>query len=212
MNKPLDPYEELGVGRNASTGDVRRAYRKRAKETHPDSGGKAEEFDRVRRSMTVLTDPFKRERFDNTGNAEDGPDNTRSNALQVIEKHISDLVSGYMSGRGDPRQMDVVAHLKNCINEELKQQRASIKDGERIIEFLKDMSKRMTTDSKDDPLGHSMAAHIQHAERQKHAVEDGIASRKLALKIVSHYSFRWDQPAANVGTAAGAFTFTVRIG
>lgn len=215
MDVAFDPYEELGLARDASTMDVRRAYRRKAKDAHPDRGGKADDFNRIRRAMTVLTDPARRERFDSTGAADDGPDNTRSTALQVIEKHISGLVNGYLSGHGgDPRQMDVIGHLKRCINDELRDGDVQIENGRRIIAFLKDMGKRMTTDGQDDPLGRSIAAHIQHAEGQKLAVTEGLKARVLALKIVNHYSFRWDQPPAGQAQpyVPQGFTFSVRVG
>jgi curved DNA-binding protein CbpA len=213
MQRPLDPYEELGVARDASAADVRGAFRKRAKTAHPDAGGSAEEFDRLRRAMTILIDPAKRERFNSTGNTDDGPDNTRSNALQVIEKIMGDLVNGYLNQGRDPRQMDVVVHMKQTINSEVKQHKEAIKKGEQVIAFLRDMGKRMTTNTKDDPLGLSMAAHVQNAERQKRALEDGIAARKLAIKIISHYSFRWDQPTEEqMAQQAGGLSFVVRIG
>ena len=42
------PYEVLGVDPDADDGVVRRAYRERVKEAHPDHGGSAEEFRAVR--------------------------------------------------------------------------------------------------------------------------------------------------------------------
>ena len=41
--KKLDPYATLGIDKTASQSDVRKAYRRRAKDTHPDAGGKREE-------------------------------------------------------------------------------------------------------------------------------------------------------------------------
>jgi curved DNA-binding protein CbpA len=47
----------LGVGPDADEAAVRRAYRERAKETHPDTdGGEEDEFKRVNRAYERLTD------------------------------------------------------------------------------------------------------------------------------------------------------------
>lgn len=63
-----DPYEILGVKRNATNDEVRRAYRKLAKDLHPDQNKgdpKAEEkFKRVSAAFAVVGSPEKRKRYD----------------------------------------------------------------------------------------------------------------------------------------------------
>ena len=63
-----DPYEVLGVGRDASQDDIRKAYRTLAKEFHPDlhPGDRAaeERFKQITAAYDLLGDPDKRARFD----------------------------------------------------------------------------------------------------------------------------------------------------
>lgn len=60
-----DPYATLGVSRNASDEDVRRAFRKLAKELHPDiSKGNEERFKKVSAAYEILGDAEKRRAFD----------------------------------------------------------------------------------------------------------------------------------------------------
>ncbi len=63
-----DPYQTLGVAKDASVDDIRRAYRKLAKKHHPDlnPGNKAAEdrFKEVSSANDLLSDPEKRARFD----------------------------------------------------------------------------------------------------------------------------------------------------
>jgi DnaJ-class molecular chaperone len=63
-----DPYKILGVGKDASPEDIRKAYRKLAKETHPDlNPGNAEaerRFKQISSANDLLSDPDKRKRFD----------------------------------------------------------------------------------------------------------------------------------------------------
>lgn len=64
-------YDVLGLTKDASSDDIKRAYRKLAMKNHPDKGGDPELFKRVRSAYDVLSDPAKRESFDRYG--ADGP-------------------------------------------------------------------------------------------------------------------------------------------
>ncbi|MEA2387189.1 MAG: curved DNA-binding protein [Thermoleophilaceae bacterium] len=62
-----DYYEALGVGRDASEEDIRRAYRKLARQYHPDVNkdpGAEDRFKEVSEAYEVLRDPEKREKYD----------------------------------------------------------------------------------------------------------------------------------------------------
>jgi molecular chaperone DnaJ len=66
MDKPKDFYRVLGVERNASTAAIRRAYRRLAKEYHPDSarGASVEAFQQLQQAYETLTDAERRQRYD----------------------------------------------------------------------------------------------------------------------------------------------------
>jgi len=74
MHPQRDYYEVLGVGRNVSQDDIKRAYRRLARELHPDvnpSDPEAEEkFKELTQAYEVLSDPQKRHNYDLYGTAE----------------------------------------------------------------------------------------------------------------------------------------------
>ena len=68
-----DYYEVLGVSRGDSEEEIRRAFRKKAMEFHPDrnkSPGAEDKFKEINEAYQVLTDPNKRARYDRFGHAE----------------------------------------------------------------------------------------------------------------------------------------------
>lgn len=64
-----DYYGLLGVSRNASEEEIKRAFRKKAHELHPDKGGDAEAFKKVNEAYQTLSDPAKKRQYDTFGSA-----------------------------------------------------------------------------------------------------------------------------------------------
>lgn len=61
----MDHYSTLGVDRGASPDDIKRAYRKAAAQHHPDRGGDTAKFQEVQAAYETLSDPGKRQQYDN---------------------------------------------------------------------------------------------------------------------------------------------------
>lgn len=69
----MDYYETLGVSKNSSAGDIKKAYRKLALKYHPDrnKGDKAaeEKFKQISEAYAVLSDQKKRKEYDTYGSS-----------------------------------------------------------------------------------------------------------------------------------------------
>lgn len=58
-------YKTLGVNQHASQDEIKKAYRKLAKENHPDKGGDPEKFKKISLAYDILGDENKRKDYDN---------------------------------------------------------------------------------------------------------------------------------------------------
>src|SRR5688500_5473948 len=121
-----DYYEALGVPRDASQEDIRRAYRNLARRYHPDVNkeeGAEDTFKEISEAYEVLRDPEKRERYNRLGanwRAGDdvsgaagfeefyrgggGPRDTRVEFGDGDFGDFSDLFEGLFGGRGRGRR------------------------------------------------------------------------------------------------------------
>eukprot|EP01043_Picozoa_sp_COSAG02_P041187 COSAG02_NODE_3395_length_6814_cov_8.576620_5_plen_948_part_00 len=69
-----DHYEVLGLESTASPDEIRQAFRKLSLQHHPDKGGSTESFQRLQAAYDTLSDPGKRQNYDEHGNSSDDSD------------------------------------------------------------------------------------------------------------------------------------------
>jgi DnaJ-class molecular chaperone len=60
----MDYYSTLGVGKNATDDDIKKAYRKLAMKHHPDRGGDESTFKKISEAYDILSDPQKKQIVD----------------------------------------------------------------------------------------------------------------------------------------------------
>lgn len=114
-----DYYEILGVSRDASQEEIKRAYRRLARQHHPDANpgdaATAERFKEITRAYEVLSDPEKRQRYDLFGDERAG-----AGAAGFADfGGISDLFATFFGGmggtstrRGPTRGADILAEVE----------------------------------------------------------------------------------------------------
>jgi molecular chaperone DnaJ len=101
-----DYYTLLGVDRDAGSEEIKRAYRRLARQYHPDLNGNdpeaAERFKEISKAYSVLSDPEKRQRYDAYGEAGlDGFTGPGTDPFGGFGPSFDDLLGAFFGG-GDP--------------------------------------------------------------------------------------------------------------
>jgi molecular chaperone DnaJ len=126
-----NPYDTLGVPKNASADEIKKAYRKLAREHHPDaSGGDEARFKEIQGAYDLLSDPEKRQAYDTYGstNGRGGPGfGPGGSGPQFGDFDLSDLFGGIFGGGGarqrgpvPERGVDVEAHTTLSFEDALR--------------------------------------------------------------------------------------------
>jgi len=115
-----DYYEVLGVGKNASADEIKKAFRRLAVQYHPDKeGGDEAKFKEINEAYEVLKDSSKRQRYDQFGHAGVGGNGGGGNPFEGFggfggqgqninfdfgDLGLGDLFGSFFGGGGQQRQ------------------------------------------------------------------------------------------------------------
>lgn len=97
-----DLYEILGVSKDASDSEIKKAFRRRARELHPDVNKAADaedQFKELNEAYDVLSDPNKRAQYDRFGTIPGAADGGYGGGSGYVD--FDDLFGGGFGGMGD---------------------------------------------------------------------------------------------------------------
>jgi len=104
----MDYYSVLGVNKDATQDQIKKAYRKLASQHHPDKGGDTQKFQEIQTAYDTLSDPQKRSMYDNPRpQFQGGFNGPHGFAFSTDGTDISDLFSqifGQRSPFGQPNR------------------------------------------------------------------------------------------------------------
>ncbi|MDP5038896.1 MAG: DnaJ domain-containing protein, partial [Candidatus Gracilibacteria bacterium] len=91
-------YDLLGVEKTASQDEIKKAYRKKAMEHHPDRGGDEKLFKEVNEAYGVLSDSSKRNQYDRFGTAGGNPFGGNGGFGGGVDVDLSDIFESFFGG------------------------------------------------------------------------------------------------------------------
>jgi curved DNA-binding protein CbpA len=190
----INPYDELGVPRNAPGSEIKRAYRAKAKRKHPDRGGSPAEFAALTRAYRVLASPERRARFDQTGDADDSGSlvsNLEANAVGLILGVFGSILADetYDLSRRDPI-VQTVQLLRKGVQKIAADAVEARKGRRRIEEALQRLGRK---GQKADPIRHFLEERRVKCDRCLDDTETAKTVHEAAIAMLKDYSWTVDE-------------------
>ncbi|MGV8935578.1 MAG: J domain-containing protein [Allorhizobium sp.] len=200
----IDPYETLGVERDADDERIKTAYRRVSKTTHPDTGGSAEDFLLGQQALELLLDPVRRKFFDETGYDLQLADPADLQGLLVIEKLVNDIV---LDDR-EPGTFDPIAGMRDKLADEIGKARFQIREMEGHLARIQNHLDRLGKHPGRDVLGYMLRNRMQAIAGLVTDAAARIEATEHAHAMLNAYSYAVNPPEktlpaepAHVGTA-----------
>ena len=173
-----DLYTTLGVERDAKAGDIKDAYRRRVKETHPDRGGDEQVFRQIQKAWDILRDDRKRERYDKYGETEPNESLRR----------LQNLASKIVSPDHDDFLAEPLRELRNLHNELHKTAQALALKLEKIAQDLKAIKDA----EKEDDCHYVVSALLALRKGLGEMKDSNDDDLKLCLEVLTQYQVALD--------------------
>ena len=108
----IDYYTLLGISKNANDTEIKKAFRKKALQEHPDKGGDAEKFKEINKAYSVLSDPKKKSLYDQFGeHGLEGMDNNPfAGAENMFPEDLFNMMGGNFFGGAQKRRRTKKKH------------------------------------------------------------------------------------------------------
>jgi curved DNA-binding protein CbpA len=181
----IDPYETLGIARDADEQAIKVAYRKVVKAAHPDSGGDTEAFGRLQACYDLLKDPVRRKVYDNTGY---DPQLADPRDLQGILK-LETLVNDFILDEREPGSFDPVAAMRRKLSDDIVKSRFHILELERHRARVRQHLDRLGRRPAADILGSMLRTRSQSIAEAIRSAEAQIEATEQAYTLLEGYSY-----------------------
>lgn len=187
----MNLYETLGVKQDAKTETIRKAYRRKAKKAHPDTGGSAEEFAKLKKAHDILTDDARRKKYDATGDqSEARPDNAMSVIVQILAVAMENVISQIEGRMGEPTEFDIVNDMKIIIGGHLDECQRKRDQFKRTLAKTQKLVGRFGVEKGDNYLEKIVQGKISALTNNISQCDNQESPIKKALDILTISSFK----------------------
>lgn len=162
-------YEVLGVKQDATLAEIKKAYRRRSRECHPDKGGDVNEMILVNKAYETLSNPEKRSYYDATGGEKP------LTQLEQMSRQIL-IQCALQAAVASEKSTNIIAATRMGIEGFIQQLTGNLQETRKGHERVLHHAKTMTH---EDDSGSDLVT-VFHAQAMK--IAESIAQMELNIK------------------------------
>ena len=193
-----NPYQALDLDRNAPPEAIRAAYRKKARQHHPDKGGNVAEFQSIQVAYDVLSDPERKARYDQTGETGTGP-TLESQALSTLSTMMTALMDFPQT---NVATLPLVDQLRRMLTADIQKQDMEKAKVMASIDRRREAIKRLSK----GPLADLLQGEINQREQMAAKMDEANAIRREAMRMLEDQTY-----SADAQVSTGCFAFTAQF-
>jgi len=209
----MDPYKILGVERSNTCKEIERIAKKKMMDLHPDKGGNSDDFVIFLRAYQILSDPEKRQRYDETGIFDDKKEPTPEDAaiLNLMQLFGATLDTALQNDQFDPSRLCIFSLIKDNLKNQAIQINTMINGFNKQLSKINTFLSKLDTDQQFvlDIVKHKEIELSQQLIKVKKALEinammlDLLKNSKTKDLITNSYSINFN----NFGGTTSTSTF-----
>lgn len=180
-------YKILGIGKGASQEGIKKAYRKKVKELHPDKGGNAIKFQEVQFAYDLLSNKEKREIYDSTGSIEEAQSGIDKLGIDCLARLVKEEFD--KKDNKDLLIASVLIDVHNEIKRRIMELENKIKYEEEREKSFQTLRKRIKTKRKKQKnvIREVIDGEINYCREGAIKLKQNIKIYKKALQCLDYY-------------------------
>lgn len=200
-------YDILGIKKDASKEEIKKAHRNGVKKNHPDKGGDPETFREIQLAYDVLSDDTRRNTYDTTGET----DKPRDTFTEMFASFIDALIGQVEVSRTD--NIDLIDIGTNMLEQELVELTRKQQAVNKALALLEKALGRMDSKKGNNLMKDITQAKIKNYILQLTKLEEGITFYKRAMEELQEFIYNYEKEERPLDVQGGSIwhTFTTNL-